>query len=253
MKFLVKNKKGVFSFLYLFAIFTYLLSVLSIYLMIYERTSYLENKIFILEERAGRELELKHAVKRVIIYSEQIRIMESFLKTLFPEYSLVFDSSYSLYGVNRLNDLTSDGSHSYYHWRGYALKFWCGFPSENEIVDMITIKGRKPEYFGSNQIYQRLNVFNVDDTVIIGNEVKNICSLFLSTSINQSTTITKPAKKIMQGISEDILENTIYDLINVKYGVMAYDSKENISSAIIIPESTEIFWDDYLGLQKVVR
>lgn len=248
-----KLKKGVFSFLYLFAIFTYLLSVLSIYLMIYERTSYLENKLFILEERVGRELELKHAVKRVIIYSEQIRTMADFLKSLFPEYSVVFDSSYSLYGVNRLNDLVSDGRHHYYNWRDFALKFWCGFPSENEIVDMITIKARKPEYFNSSQIYQRPNVFNVDDTVIIGNEVKNTCSLFLSTSINYSTTISKPNRKIIQSISEDVLENIVYDMIDVKYGVMVYDSKENISSAVLIPESTEIVWDDYLGLVKVVR
>ncbi len=248
-----KLKKGVFSFLYLFAIFTYLLSVISVYFMIYERTSYLENKIFILEERVGRELELKHAVKRVIIYSEQIRTMSNFLKSMFPEHSVIFDSSYSLYGVNRLNDLTSDGRYHYHDWRSFTLKFWCGFPNENEIVDMITIKSKRPEYFGSSQIYQRPNIFNVDDTVVIENEVKNICSLFLSTSLNHSTTITKPTKKAIQEISESILENTIYDIITAKYGIMVYDSEENISSAVLIPESTEIIWDDYLGLVKVVK
>ncbi|MCX8202570.1 MAG: hypothetical protein N3G74_02080 [Candidatus Micrarchaeota archaeon] len=246
------SRKGVFSFLYIFAIFAYLIVIIGVYMMIYERISYLENKIFILEERAGREIELKHAVKRVIIYSEQIKSMKDQIKTMFPEYAPFFDSSYSFYGINKLNDLTSTGAHSYYHWRDFALRFWCGFPLETEIIDMIAIKGRGPEYFNSSRIYERSNVFDLDRTVIVGSEARNLCSMFLSSSMNFSTTITKPPKEIFHG-SSGVSQVQIYDLMKSKYGIMVYDSKENVSSAVIIPESTEIIWDDYLGLLRVAK
>lgn len=244
------SKKGVFSFLYLFAISSYLLIILSIYLSIYQQTSYLENKVFILEERAGRELELKHAIKRVIIYSEQIsktkEVVKDIADTLIPEeyplISQVFDSSYSLYGLNRLKDLQSTGSHEYYDWRRLALRFWCGYPSDNEIKDIISIQNGNPKFYRLTGILSD-KIFEIDSTATIKEEVRNKCSLFLSTNANVSTQISPPAD------SKTLNELNIAERnSDFKFGVFVYDSKENISSAIVIPYSTEIRWDDYLGL-----
>ncbi|MCS7109651.1 MAG: hypothetical protein NZ903_02545, partial [Candidatus Micrarchaeota archaeon] len=180
--------------------------------------------------------------------SEQIGAIGDFLKSLYPQYRLFFDSSYHLYGINRLNDLTSEGSHSYYHWRDFSLRFWCGFPTESEIIEMITIKGKRPDFFGSTEIYRRPNMFDVSEVTFVDGKTVNKCKLLVSTNINISSVITKPSPSIIESMGGRI---TVYEKMQPKFGVMIYDSKENISSAVIIPDSTEIYWDDYLGLVKV--
>ncbi|MGC8867973.1 MAG: hypothetical protein ACP5PA_07200 [Elusimicrobiales bacterium] len=189
----------------------------------------------------SRELELKHAIKRVVIYSEQVRFFAEEIKKLIPEISLLTDSAYSTYGINRLKDLESGGSHNYYQWRDFALNFWCGFPSEAEMIDIVSIKGKKPEYFGSNIVFSRLNVFSIDDPV---------CPNFLSSEKGVSTSIVLRNTEEAKNIAKD---KGINELSRFHFGVMVYDSKENISSIVIVPYLSVIEWDDYLGLVKVVR
>ena len=237
--------KGVVSFLYLFSIFTYLLVVLSIYLSIYERVNYLEYNVFLLEDRIGRELELKHAVKNVIAYSEELNQISALLP---PPYDAISDSIISDYGVNRLSDLESGGRYSYYHWRRFALDFWCGFPSDGDIMRAISIKSKAyPAFFDSRSICD--NCFSVNAEISTGSGPSNLCSNFLSSDpLSRHTRIGISG---LHGLSSGGIEYDLDDILlmqNIRFGILVYDSKENISSAVVIPGSTIIPWRNASGI-----
>lgn len=231
--------KGVVSFLYLFSVFAYLSVVLSVYLSVYERISYLEYNVFLLEDRISRELELKHAMKNVIAYSEELNEVSNILPAPYNQISQLILSDY---GVNRLSDLESSGKYSYYNWRRFALDFWCGFPSNGDLVNAISLKGRAyPAFFNSQFICD--NCFSVSSEVLTGTGPSSVCSFFLSSDpLNRQTRvgISNPGKFLSGGIEYDLAD--IFLAQNVKFGVLVYDSKENISSAVVIPGSTIIPW-----------
>ncbi len=231
--------KGVVSFLYLFSVFAYLSVVLSVYLSVYERINYLEYNVFLLEDRVGRELELKHAIKNVIAYSEELNEISSVLPAPYNQISQLIVSDY---GVSRLSDLESSGKYSYYNWRRFALDFWCGFPSNGDIVNAISLKGKVyPSFFNSQFICS--NCFSIGSEALTEKGPVNICSSFLSSDpLNRQTRIG------IYGLDKFSFGGIDYDPANLlvsqnlKFGVLVYDSKENISSAVVIPGSTIIPW-----------
>lgn len=245
--------KGVVSFLYLFSIFAYLLVVFSVYLSVYERVNYIEYNLFLLEDRVGRELELKHAMKNVIAYSEELNEISN----LLPQpYSTISNSILSDYGVSSLSELESEGTYNYYHWRRFALDFWCGFPSNNNLVNAISLKNKShPAFFNSKFICD--NCFSVSSEILTPDGPMNLCSGLLSSDpLNRQTRIGVSG---LSGFSFGGVEYDLSDLFlaqNVRFGVLVYDSRENISSAVVIPGSTVISWRNVsriLALEGLVQ
>jgi len=243
--------KGVFAFLYLFAILVYLLTVFSIYLSMYEKVNRMEYKLFVLEDRVSRELELKHAIKNTIGYSEQIKMNSEVIKIILERLSgsklsdEIIDEFISKNGISRLKDLESTGSYDYSsNFRNLNVHFWCGYPDLFVIKDIISIKNGKPEFFNSSAMYQRPNVFRIDDEITISSgstsHIINKCSAFVSSDLlNKISTVSNPDQSIATQLG--LMPN---DYNNIKFGVMVYDKYENISSAVIIPYSTMIVWHD---------
>ena len=231
--------KGVVSFLYLFSIFAYFLIVISIYLSVYERVNYLEYNVFLLEDRVSRELEIKHAMKDVIAYSQEL---EEYSNLLPAPYNMISGSILSEYGISKLVELESTGASSYYDWRRFALDFWCGFPTDSDIVNAISIKDKAyPAFF--NSAFTCDNCFKLDSKVQSEKGPSNLCSQFLSSDLINRNTRIGVAK-----VDEIAVDGATYDLSNlgaiqgVRFGVLIYDSKENVSSAVVIPSSTTIPW-----------
>jgi len=241
--------KGVFAFLYLFAILIYLLTVFSIYLSMYEKVNKMEYNLFVLEDRISRELELKHALKDTISYSEQIKENSELIKTMLETISRseVSDEIVKEFirknGINRLKDLESAGSYSYSsNFRNLNVHFWCGYPNIFEIKDIISLKNGYPEFFNSDAMFTRQNIFRINEEIIIDSNsnynIINICSAFISSDLlNKISTISHPNQIISTKLK--LMPN---DYDNIKFGIMVYDRNENISSAIIIPYSTVISW-----------
>jgi hypothetical protein len=209
-----------------------------------------EHHLLVLEDRQAREMELKRAVTDTIRHSIFISLArdpnadsESIRAQLGSDLSM----------LRGLEGAAGYKNYSYDNFRSrFTVRFWCGNPSDEELKQ--TTESHK--WSGqSNYICEGCrylsDTFTYAEFDTNGNPIdgrtKNLCAQFISIDKSRGVSfvsISEMYTKILQGriTITDPAALALLSSNNIKFGVMIYDSVENVSSVAVIPISTEIKW-----------
>jgi len=243
--------RGVLSFLYAFAAIASILFVYSYYSSLSGVADINDHRMLVLEDRYAREMELKRAITDTIRHSVNNTLS---LNPNSGDDEIKENLGRDLSQLRGLEGAAGYRNYSYYDiFRRFVIRFWCGNPSDDELERIARTHewvGRG-DYIcdGCNHLDKEFEYVELDASGnIVGGGKKNLCSQFFSVDRSSGTvsvSIAAPemARQIAQGRFQVSAEMQGLLLSNdIKFGVMVYDSAENISSAAVIPISTEIRW-----------
>jgi len=242
--------RGVISFLYAFAAIASILFVYSYYASLKGEIDSTEHHLLVLEDRHVREMELKRAVTDTIRHSILISLANN---PNADSESIRGRLGSDLSALRGLEGAEEYKNYSYDDFRSrFTIRFWCGNPSDNELkqtAESHTWFGRANYICDGCHYFSETFVYAEFDTKgnLIGGGTKNLCAQFISIDKSNGASfisVSEMYNKILQG--KITVTNPVSLLLlsssNIKFGVMVYDSVENVSSAAVIPMSTEIRW-----------
>jgi len=247
--------RGVLSFLYAFAAIASILFVYSYYASLKGEIDSTEHHLLVLEDRHVREMELKRAVTDTIRHSILISLAND--PNADPESirgRLGSDLS-ALRGLEGAEGYTTQRytNYSYDNFRSrFTVRFWCGNPSDEELDNATKYHNWSGKsnyicegchYFSETFLYAE---FDINGNPI-GGGTKNLCAQFISIDKSRGVSfisVSEMYNKILQGkiTTTNPASLVLLSSNNIKFGVMVYDSVEDVSSAAVIPMSTEIRW-----------
>jgi hypothetical protein len=216
--------KAFLSFLLVLSILSTNAFLLSFYNTRKEQLDKITNSLLGLEERHVRELELKRAIINTIIYSAREMPGSA---TADEVTAKVAEDLATLEGLEK----------SYYHIKKLAVSFWCGSPTQQDLKESL----RLMQLLNRTVICR--NCQKTDEFAIrIENNNQNVvrvCAKFLSADTIQRIVTVSVAdpRVVVASFGPDQYSGT------PSIGAAIYDTSNNISSVIIIPLSSRIYWD----------
>jgi hypothetical protein len=242
--------RGVLSFLYAFAAIASILFVYSYYSSLKADIDSAEHRLLVLEDRHVREMELKRAVTDTIRHS--------ILISLANDPNADTDSIREWIGLDLSRLRGVEGAEGYKNYsyddfrNRFTVRFWCGDPSDDELkrtAESHKWSGRD-DYIcdGCHYLSETFEYAEFDTNGNpIGVGTKNLCAQFISIDKSRSTSSVSVSSIYDKILHERITISdpaTLALLLsnNIRFGVMVYDSAENVSSVAVIPMSTEIRW-----------
>ncbi|VVB73580.1 Uncharacterised protein [uncultured archaeon] len=238
------------SFLYAFAAIASILFVYSYYSSLKGDIDSTEHHLLVLEDRHAREMELKRAVTDTIRHSVNMTLSldpnadpEAIQERIGNDLSL-------LRGVEGAEGYKN---YSYGDFRSrFTVRFWCGNPSKEELDRVAETHdwSKKSDYIceGCHYLDEEFAYITFDsDGNVIGGGTRNLCAQLLSVDkgnkiISVSASQLKNAILRHRIMIADPLSESVLLSGDSMFGVMVYDSAEDVSSVAVIPMSTEIRW-----------
>jgi len=220
---MVKGMKAFLSFLLVLSVLSTNALLLSFHNTKREQSDKITNSLLGLEERHARELELKRAIINTIIYSARE----------MPESATADEVTAKVAeDLAKLEDLEE----SYYNIRRLAVSFWCGSPTQQDLKESL-----RSMQLSNRTVICRNCQKTGEFAIRIGNNNQNavrVCAKFLSVDTIQKIVTVSVAdpRVVAASFGPDQYSGT------PSIGAAIYDTSNNISSVIIIPLSSRIYW-----------
>jgi len=242
--------RGVLSFLYAFAAIASILFIYSYYSSLKTDIDSAEHHLLVLEDRHAREMELKRAVTDTVRHS----ILISLTNDPNADPELIREQvGRDLSQLRGVEGAEGYKNYSYDNFRSrFTVRFWCGNPSDDELRRTVGSHNwsGQDDYICDGCHYLS-ETFAYAEFDINGNPIgagtKNVCAQFISIDKSRSVSsisISEMYNKILYKRITISDPATLALLLSddIRFGVMVYDSIENVSSVAVIPMSTEIRW-----------